>query len=70
MIIYNRTCSSSCPTGAVSGVVAIQRIEYWAAEIGLQQYAQRVDENDINFIIFPDLSDQDLKELRGSFAWQ
>ena len=51
-------------------MVAIQRIEYWAAEIGLQQYAQRVDENDINFIIFPDLSDQDLKELRGSFAWQ
>jgi class 3 adenylate cyclase len=35
----------------------------WLQKLGLGQYAQRLAENDINFAILPDLTDQDLKEL-------
>jgi predicted ATPase/class 3 adenylate cyclase len=35
----------------------------WLQKLGLGQYAQRFAENDINFAILPDLTDQDLKEL-------
>ena len=35
----------------------------WLQRLGLGQYAQRFVENDINFSILPDLTDQDLKEL-------
>ena len=34
-----------------------------ARKTGLGQYAQRFAENDINFAILPDLTDQDWKEL-------
>ena len=33
------------------------------SKLGLGQYAQRFAENDINFAILPDLTDQDLKEI-------
>ena len=35
----------------------------WLQALDLRQYAQRFAENDINFAILPDLTDQDLKEL-------
>jgi class 3 adenylate cyclase len=35
----------------------------WLQRLGLGQYTQRFVENDINFCILPDLTDQDLKEL-------
>jgi SAM domain (Sterile alpha motif)/Adenylate and Guanylate cyclase catalytic domain len=35
----------------------------WLQNLGLGQYAQRFVENDIDFAILPDLTDQDLKEL-------
>jgi class 3 adenylate cyclase len=41
----------------------MQRIADWLQKLGLGQYAQRFAENDINFSILPDLTDQDLKEL-------
>ena len=41
----------------------MQRIADWLEKLGLGQYAQRFAENDINFAILPDLTDQDLKEL-------
>ena len=41
----------------------MQRIADWLGKLGLGQYAQRFAENDINFTILSDLSDQDLKEL-------
>ena len=39
------------------------QIADWLQRLGLGQYTQRFVENDINFSILPDLTDQDLKEL-------
>src|SRR5262245_10249456 len=41
----------------------MQQVADWLQKLGLRQYAQRFAENDINFAILPDLTDQDLKEL-------
>ncbi len=41
----------------------MQQIADWLEKLGLGQYAQRFAENDINFGILTDLTDQDLKEL-------
>src|SRR5262245_6499300 len=41
----------------------MQQISDWLKTLGLEQYAHRFAENDINFAILPDLTDQDLKEL-------
>jgi len=41
----------------------MQQIADWLQRLGLGQYAERFAENDINFAILPDLTDQDLKEL-------
>ena len=41
----------------------MQQVADWLGKIGLGQYAQRFAENDISFIILPDLSDQDLEKI-------
>jgi hypothetical protein len=41
----------------------MQQIANWLQKLDLGQYAERFAENDINFAILPDLTDQDLKEL-------
>jgi class 3 adenylate cyclase/predicted ATPase len=41
----------------------MQEIADWLGKLGLGQYAQRFAENDISFIILPDLSDQDLEKI-------
>jgi class 3 adenylate cyclase/predicted ATPase len=41
----------------------MQHIADWLQNLGLSQYAQRFAENDINFAILSDLTDQDFKEL-------
>src|SRR5262249_47646121 len=41
----------------------MQQIAGWLEELGLGQYAQRFAENDISFVILPDLSDQDLEKI-------
>ena len=41
----------------------MQQIADWLEKLGLGQYAQRFAENDIDFTILSDLTDQDLKEL-------
>jgi len=41
----------------------MQQIAEWLEKHGLGQYAQRFAENDINFAILSDLTDQDLKEI-------
>ena len=38
----------------------MRQIADWLEELGLGQYAQRFAENDITFVILPDLTDQDL----------
>ena len=42
---------------------SMQQIADWLEKLGLGQYAQRFAENDINFSILSDLTDQDLKEI-------
>ena len=42
---------------------AMQQIADWLGKIGMSEYAQRFAENNIDFAILGDLTDQDLKEL-------
>jgi hypothetical protein len=41
----------------------MERIENWLDQLGMSEYAQRFAENDIDFTILGELSDQDLKDL-------
>src|SRR6516165_4346856 len=41
----------------------MQQITDWLQKLGLEQYVQRFAENDINFVILPDLTDQDLEKI-------
>src|ERR1700745_658518 len=41
----------------------MQQIAEWLEKLCLGQYAQRFAENDISFVILPDLSDQDLEKI-------
>ena len=41
----------------------MQQIADWLEKLGLGQYVQRFADNDVNFAILPDLTDQDLKEI-------
>jgi len=41
----------------------MQRIAEWLEKLGLGQYAQRFAENDIDFEILSDLTDQDLEKI-------
>ena len=41
----------------------MRQIADWLQKLGLGQYAKAFAENDINFGVLPDLTDQDLKEL-------
>ena len=41
----------------------MQQIANWLQNLGLGQYAQRFAENEINFAILADLTDQDLQEI-------
>ena len=49
--------------GEVTGRPVMPQIADWLQKLGLGQYTQRFVENDIDFSILPDLTDQDLKEL-------
>src|ERR1700746_2599550 len=42
---------------------AMQQIVEWLQKLGLGQYAHRFAENDITFVILPDLTDQDLEKI-------
>ena len=41
----------------------MQQIADWLEKLGLSEYAQRFAENDIDFTILPDLTDQDLEKI-------
>ena len=41
----------------------MQQIADWLQKLGLGQYAQRFAENDIDFAILRDLTDQDLEKI-------
>jgi hypothetical protein len=41
----------------------MKQIAAWLQKLGLGQYAQRFAENDITFVILPDLTDQDLEKI-------
>jgi hypothetical protein len=41
----------------------MQQVSDWLEKLGLGKYAQRFAENDISFVILPDLTDQDLEKI-------
>ena len=41
----------------------MQQIADWLEKLGMSEYAQRFAENDIDFAILADLTDQDLEEI-------
>ena len=41
----------------------MQQIADWLERLGLSEYAQRFTENDIDFAILGDLTDQDLEKI-------
>ena len=43
--------------------VAMQQIEDWLKQLGMDEYAQRFAENDIDLAILSDLTDQDLEKI-------
>ena len=46
----------------------MQQIADWLEKLGMSEYAERFAENDIDFSVLPDLTDQDLKELGVSLG--
>ena len=40
----------------------MQDLAHWLEKLGMSEYAQRFVENDIDFSVLPDLTDQDLKD--------
>src|SRR2546429_3722097 len=49
--------------GKSAGRGAMQQIADWLGKLGLSEYAQRFSENDIDFTILGDLTDQDLEKI-------
>ena len=45
------------------GAAAMQRIAEWLEKLGMSEYAERFAENDIDFTILGDLTDQDLEKI-------
>jgi hypothetical protein len=41
----------------------MQQVTDWLEKLGLSEYAQRFAENDIDFSILPELTDQDLEKI-------
>ena len=41
----------------------MQKISDWLEKLGLSEYTERFAENDIDFTILPDLTDQDLEKI-------
>jgi hypothetical protein len=41
----------------------MQQVTDWLEKLGMSEYAQRFADNDIDFSILGDLTDQDLKDL-------
>jgi SAM domain (Sterile alpha motif) len=41
----------------------MQQIAYWLKKLGMSEYAPRFAENDIDFTILGDLTDQDLEKI-------
>jgi hypothetical protein len=43
-------------------MAAMQEISDWLKKLGMSEYPHRFADNDIDFLILADLSDQDLEE--------
>ena len=46
----------------------MQQIADWLKKLGMSEYAERFAENDIDFSVLRDLTDQDLKDLGVSLG--
>src|SRR6516165_8288499 len=47
----------------VAGKPPMHQVTDWLEKLGMSEYAQRFADNDIDFSILGDLTDQDLKDL-------
>jgi class 3 adenylate cyclase/predicted ATPase len=54
---------NNAPKAAAHRSSATQQVAEWLETLGLGQYARHFAENDINFVILPDLTDQDLEKI-------
>ena len=41
----------------------MRQVTDWLEELGMSEYAERFAENDIDFTLLPDLTDQDLEKI-------
>jgi hypothetical protein len=46
----------------------MRQLADWLEKLGLGRYARRFAENDINFSVLPDMTDQDPKELDSGLS--
>jgi class 3 adenylate cyclase len=61
--IAHHAAQYGAPRRFPRSAAAMQQVANWLEKLGLGQYAQRFAENDISFVILPDLSDQDLEKI-------
>jgi len=59
----DRAVADVVASGHVDQGAAMHQIADWLHKLGLGQYAQRFAENDISFVILPDLTDQDFEKI-------
>jgi len=57
------TCSGLCRSVVDRHGALMQQIADWLEKLGMPEYAQRFAENDIDFSILPELTNQDLEKI-------
>ena len=55
--------SACCPSGGAGDGTPMQQIAEWLKKLGMSEYAARFTENDIDFAVLADLTDQDLEKI-------
>ena len=55
--------SAHCRSRSAGDETAMQQISDWLEKLGMSEYAERFAENDIDFTIIGDLTDQDLEKI-------
>ena len=62
-LLLGRAGSRAYDAAETRGAAAMQQVANWLEKLGLAQYARCFAENDISFVILPDLTDQDLEKI-------
>ena len=59
----NVLAASTKASACVGSCTAMQQIADWLEKLGMSEYARRFAENNIDFTILGDLTDQDLEKI-------